>query len=331
MILFSKDYKLPEDRFFQITPIGEFPAIVEGEDGEPVELIQVVDAEALRLMLAAFAEDQAKPSFPGLLVDYDHFSEDAKLPSRAAGWGDALQGRADGLYAHVNLTPAGEQSIATGEYRGCSPVWEYDNLGGGKVRPRKLLSVALTNDPNLKTLKPLSNRSKTEGAKTMGGSTAQGVQTPANPQAEAAQQGADGLSAIAAALGLKPDATAAEALQAITALASQLKDLQAKAADAQAEQDLQEFGDQVANRAELKKQLISNRDGTLASLRAMKATKTIVNRQNNALPDGAEQADAKEKVRSAKIHNRAVEIQKSRKISFRRAWDLAAAETPKEG
>ena len=165
-----------------------------------------------------------------------------------------------------------------------------------------------------------------------------GTETPGKGAEAPATAGQGGdLAAILAALGLAPEAKAADAVQAIAALNSQLKDLQAKQADAQAESDLSEFGDSIANRAEVKKQLIANREGTLATLRSLKkgepGKQTLINRANNKLPsgNGEDQADAKENARCAKIKNRAAEIAKTQHVNFQTAWNLAEAENPKEG
>ncbi len=333
MMLLAKDFKIPDDGFFQLSPLGDFPAVVAGEDGKLEEVVQRVDAAAVDAMLRAFNSDAKNPNFGGVLVDYDHFSSDPKAPSRAGGWIMELQNRADGLYGKIRFTPAGEEAVRSGEYRFCSPVWDGVRLPNSKVfRPTKLASLALTNDPNLKTLKPLSNRSTKEGAIAMA-DTAGGAQAPANPQGA---PGAGDLSPILAALGLKPDAKAADALQAINALIKERDALKAKGAEAQAESDLAEFGDSVANREEVKKQLIANREGTLATLRSLRkpgATelKTIVNRSGNALPGGSAQEDKSESARCARIANRAAEIQKTHNLSYRQAYDRAAAENPKEG
>ena len=332
MILLPKDFKIPEDGYYQIAPFDSIPGVM---DDQPV--MQIVDDAAVAAMISHFKAESANPNFPGLLWDYDHFSMDIDKPSKAAGWIDDLQSRADGLYAHVRWTPSGEQAVTSGEYRGCSPVWDMEPTDSpGRMRPTHLLSVALTNDPNIKTMKPLSNRSTKEGATPMGDSPAGGAPAaPVNPQAQASID-----PATLAALGLKPGASAVEIAQAVQALTAQVQQLNAATADAQADKDLQDYSDVIGNKdqqAEIKKQLIANRAGTIVVLNSIRAGRktVIVNRGSNMLPDAAEDVEhdartAAEVVRGAKIRNRANDIMKTQKVGFAVAWNRAAAEFPAE-
>jgi phage I-like protein len=79
LILNRESFLLPTDGWCQLAPLGEFPHPASG-------LIQVVDAEACEAMVARFRSDAASPLFPGLLVDFDHFSLDERCRSEAAGW-----------------------------------------------------------------------------------------------------------------------------------------------------------------------------------------------------------------------------------------------------
>jgi hypothetical protein len=121
-----------------------------------------VDAEACAAMAAEFTARAAEPNFPGVLVDFDHFSMDTGKPSEAAGWVGALEARDDGLWATIRWTDAGLAAVTGGRYRLVSPVFPEpaacEDLGGGRIRPRQLVSVALTNEPNIKGGKPIANR-----------------------------------------------------------------------------------------------------------------------------------------------------------------------------
>jgi phage I-like protein len=87
---------------------------------------------------------------------------DAGKPSEAAGWVGALEARDDGLWAKIRWTDAGLAAVTGGRYRLVSPVFPEpsacEDLGGGRIRPRRLVSVALTNEPNIKGGKPIANR-----------------------------------------------------------------------------------------------------------------------------------------------------------------------------
>ena len=134
----------------------------------PTGALQVIDAEACEAMRGTFAEEARQPNFPGLLVDFDHSSHDPAQPTTAAGWISGLEPRSDGLYAQVRWSDLGHQALTGGRYRLASPVWnradcdQWTALADGRdvvhLRPRRLDRLALTNDPNLPGLMPLSNR-----------------------------------------------------------------------------------------------------------------------------------------------------------------------------
>jgi hypothetical protein len=148
-------FVLAADGWAQVCPLGEFPHAGAG-------VTQVVDAEACAAMATDFVGRAAEPNFPGVLVDFDHFSMDAGKPSEAAGWVGALEARDDGLWATIRWTDAGLAAVTGGRYRLVSPVFPEpsacEDLGGGRIRPRQLVSVALTNEPNIKGGKPIANR-----------------------------------------------------------------------------------------------------------------------------------------------------------------------------
>jgi phage I-like protein len=171
-LILNRDFRLPEDGWYQIAPLGEFPHNGAG-------VVQVIDQEACVAMAARFAADANTSNFPGLLVDFDHFSLDGEKRSEAAGWIVALEARAAkadgsdgsdttgnaqrGLWAQIRWSDLGEEAVKGGRYRFLSPVWARSDcvdLGNGRVRPVRLLNAAVTNDPNLKGMRPLSNRSQ---------------------------------------------------------------------------------------------------------------------------------------------------------------------------
>ena len=144
-----------EDAWIHVTPAGEYAHAGAG-------VVQVIDAEALKAITEDFTVKASAENFPGLLVDFDHFSMDTDKPSEAAGWISALRADAEGLWAKVRWTSKGKEAVEGGEYRLVSPVFPKpslcEDLGSGRIRPRQLQSVALTNEPNIKGGKPLTNR-----------------------------------------------------------------------------------------------------------------------------------------------------------------------------
>lgn len=152
------DFQLPADGLFHLAPCGRFPHAQAG-------VVQVIDPAACAAITAAFDRDAQSPGFAGVLVDFDHFSHDPAKPSEAAGWITRLETRASGLYGQIRWSDKGLRAVLGGRYRFVSPVFDAVDLpvapgatGPRHVRPSRLARLALTNDPNLKGLRPLTNR-----------------------------------------------------------------------------------------------------------------------------------------------------------------------------
>ena len=205
LILNRDTFQMPEDGWYQIAPLGEFPH-------QPTGVVQIVDQAACDAMTNAFKQESTKPNFAGLLIDFDHFSLDDKLKSEAAGWMSALEYRAPrdeggnpemnpgckqlkpevgaavansgaGLWAKIRWSDVGEECVKGGRYRFLSPVWsrqDCEDLGNGRLRPIRLLNAAVTNDPNLKGMVPLSNRAESREAKVEMGNS--GTTDPTSPR-----------------------------------------------------------------------------------------------------------------------------------------------------
>jgi hypothetical protein len=120
---------------------------------------QVLDDVALDTIVESFREDSRQPNFPGLLVDFEHFSHDSDKSSEAAGWITGLRREGDRLLAEVDWTEAGEAALRSGRYRLLSPVFtNLQELGGNRVRPLRLDGIGLTNQPGIRGLPALANR-----------------------------------------------------------------------------------------------------------------------------------------------------------------------------
>ncbi len=155
----DKDFRLAGDGWVQVTPCGDFPHVGAG-------VTQVIDREACDRIAADFNGHKSDANFPGVLVDFDHFSLDTEKSSEAAGWISDLESRDTGLWARVRWSDAGLSAVRGGRFRLMSPVFPppsaCEDLGGGKIRPVMLVSVALTNEPNIRGGRPIANR-KAEG------------------------------------------------------------------------------------------------------------------------------------------------------------------------
>lgn len=161
----NSTFEPPADGWVQVLALGEFPNAEAG-------IVQVCDDAAFESIVADFREQSRAENWPGMLVDYDHFSHQKDKPSGAAGWADAVERRGDGLWAHVRFTESGDKAVRGGEYRLLSPVLSgFVEVEGTRKRPSKLIRLALTNDPNIQGMQPVSNRAtgehKTQETKTM--------------------------------------------------------------------------------------------------------------------------------------------------------------------
>lgn len=285
-VLLNRDeagvFKIPEDGWYHVAPLGEF---LHPDSG----IVQVIDNESVVAMVNRFAKDAKEENFPGLLVDFDHFSQDVEKPSEAAGWIESLENRNDGLWAKIRWSDIGEAAVKGGRYRLVSPVWKQDDcekLTNGRMRPKRLDTVALTNDPNLKGLTPLSNRNNIKNKETIMDWRAKLMELLGLPpestdeQIMAACQGhlqsmgnmkyklPEVMNRAATANRLETEKT--ELTTKNTELTNRVTKLEGDNTtllNAQVERDLTEFEPVIDDKEETKKLLLSNRDGTLLILK----------------------------------------------------------------
>ncbi len=328
------DFQPSPDGWFHIAPHGTFP--------HPTGALQVIDAEACEAMLRTFNEEARAENFPGLLVDFDHASHDPAQPTTAAGWIGALEHRPGGLYARIRWSDLGHQALTGGRYRLASPVWNradcdqwtapgLDGRDVTHLRPRRLDRLALTNDPNLPGLAPLSNRKEEGGRKKAEGAESDpssfSLQTSSlltmNLRNELLQR-----------LHLAASASDEEIVAALGSQAAELESLRnrcARLTETQAEADLERFADVITNRDVVRAQLIANRDGTLALLNALRKPEPPaplhqprLHRPNlqllNPLAPEPESATAR------RVANRARQLQSQLKIGHHAAFRMAEGE-----
>lgn len=290
-----------------IVPFGEF--------SHPSGVQQVLDEAAIAAMAQTF--DTSRKT----LVDFDHYSDlsqgqlstleanGIQLPSDAAGWLVAVEPRADGLWGRIEWTPNGNKALLNSVYRFLSPVWlrdDCEDLGGGRLRPRALAKVGLTNEPNIRAIPALLNRlgiQRLAGPQILLNSALaaapadSGMEDPAKPGRK--ESGMDFKQELLALLGLPAEASDEEIQTACAAkkqemeqaaaekaeLTAQNAELANRAAAAQAELarrdkaaleaavevDLEQFKPVIQNRDEVKAQLLADRPGTLKVLMALKA------------------------------------------------------------
>jgi phage I-like protein len=232
--------KLPESRRseIQIAPVGEYPGYVTMEDGERKPVTQRLAPGDLARIVAAFDPSRE------LLVDADHESERGGS-TEAFGWIGALRVDDDlGLMAEVNWTGLGAEAVEDRRFRYVSPVFEVDLEGDDVAVPTLLVSVALTNKPNL-PVRCVANRAQPPGATAA---------KAAQPKTQRMQN----MDKLKEALGLAPDAADEDVLAAVVALKAKLAELDAAAMDAEAEAFAAENKDKVCNAADLKAAYLAN-------------------------------------------------------------------------
>ena len=142
---------------YMIEPVGEH---LEREGS----LMQVIDPAAIASIVENFNAAAQDPNFSGMLIDHEHFKHDLQKETVAYGWLMGLQGRADGIYGQIRWSVTGQAAVDGGDYRFFST--EYDPadmevLSGGeprRARPLRLDGLTLTNAPNNKGARPITNR-----------------------------------------------------------------------------------------------------------------------------------------------------------------------------
>lgn len=352
--ILNSDFELPADGFFHAIALGEFPNSRLAPDPAGGKLrmqkvLQVCDAAACAEIAAAFNNAARSHDFAGLLVDYDHMSDDPEHTTEAAGWVTALENRADGLYARIRWTDTGGAAVRGGRFRFLSPVFapaDCADLGNNRLRPLRLARLALTNDPNIRPLRPLTNRAAAPADS--------GNESPGMGRKESTM---DFKAELLAMLGLDAEATDEQIAAALAAAKQKAGDLEnacrerdamknrAETAerrvqelekadlDRQVEGDLEEFKDVIVNRATVKAQLLVNRAGmreALAGLKARPAAGRELHRTDGRAPTDGGAADAQ------KFNNRRVQqdkiirdLMRNRNIpSHEAAWHIARLENP---
>ena len=319
----------PADGWYHIESNEEHPAQREGG-----EIVQVLDNEAMQAIVAAGVPEE------GIPIDADHRGVPgvAEVPdTAAAGWVRELALFDDGagnmqLAGRIEWTPPGLELVAGRVYKHFSTVYRVDDeelaepLGGNRYRPLVLLGLALTNNPNNRMgQRPITNGlpSNLPPATGVGENPNKNENTTMNE-----------LEDIKKALGLAPEATAADCVAAIESIKGEA----AAAADSEAETLLNSEGLSdlpEEDKKEIKEGLVTNRGLAMVTIRAFKERK----QQAAAAEPQARYAKAGTPRTGAKstgstIINRAKEIQKAeraagRTCSFWKAHGMAKNELNK--
>lgn len=267
MIKFIKESDLrPQDNpgngWYMIEASGQHPTTLE--NGK--QIIQVLDNEAM-LNLCRHWEKE-------LLVDKDHLSRNPDNDTAAKSWMKEPAIWDDNGKYHLcgwqEWTPTGLKLIQGKEYKHFSTEYEpetMENLGGHRYRPHRLVGLALTNRPNNRGQKPITNR---ECEKAITNNTTTDMEE---------------IKKIAQQLGLPQEASLEEILTAIATL--QEDTAEAQEAEAQAIMNAEGVEDMTPEEKEMmKEQLITNRERAIKVLKNRAAANGRTKTQEQGKPSG---------------------------------------------
>lgn len=206
---------------------------VKDNDGKDVIATQVLDAQGLAAVVAAFEENEF------VLVDREHWSM-ATGDSTAMGWIIKLELRGDGskpedgLWCLIRWTDVGADMVSNRRLRWLSPVWDTDK----DERPVKLFCAALTNTARFKdALNPVVNKADGANNETAPGLVGKEVNTMTWEQ-------------IAQMLGLDPKATPEQVAEKIKELQTFKADSEKSKTAADAEAAYAANKDKICNKAD---------------------------------------------------------------------------------
>ena len=249
----------PGNGWYHVERWGEHPQTsLEGK-----QYVQVIDDDAVRAIVEAGVPEE------GILVDVEHVSVAVTGPrdTRAYGWVRELAAlpTEEGLQlcARIEWTPLGLPLVKDRIYKHFSTVYSVElcaDLGGGRIRPLKLVGLTLTNQPNNPGQRPITNSQA----------------APINDN-KTQNTNMEELKKIAAKLGLPEDAT----LDQVLATLDSLMAAEQEAAEAEAEtllnsEDLTDLTPE--EKKDLKEELLTNRD------MGLKMLKLLTNRKGGTAP-----------------------------------------------
>lgn len=321
---------LPADNWYQIEVSGEHPNKEAG-------VIQIIDAKAIDSIVNRFAARAAAAGddWSGLLIDRDHFSLDPDKTTEAYGWLMEVRNRDGQLEGRIDWTDLGRPAVEAKRFKFFSSVYDradVEKLGTRQVRnrawtvirPLALDRLAVTNDPNNKGGKPISNRDSGDESQPI-------------------------MKNLLKKLGLAEDASEESGLAALEKITNRAATAEASLAtvtaerdtllDTQIEADLEKHKGVIKNRDTIKAALKRDRKGTLEMLEGLQPAgdggeggerSPITNRRQAKTPsktpaeaDASQEADA----RAARISNRAKQLRAGNpSLSLGQAYADAEAE-----
>jgi phage I-like protein len=322
-------FALPADDIYQWCPLGEYPVF---DELTKRVVVQVVDQQAVELMAADLRQRATDPAWGGVLIDYDHDSDDQERSSKAGGWGLESQSRPDGMWGKIRWSASGKADVEGGNFRYLSPVFEgatAQPLGGNRYRVTQILSLALTNKPNLRGILPLSNRisgsavqPQTQTTKTM-----KNLMKLLGLAEDASEE-----SAVAAVQALidrsaKAETKVTDTNTELGALKNRADKLQAAAVERTLEEHKDSFADEQA-KSHWKNRLMADYDGTLQLLQGFRRSTPPA--KHEPMHKGGKPPAAPETSGAGlgRLRNRATELDKAAKPEGFSALEVAAESDP---
>lgn len=238
----------------QICPVGDFP------NGDHQQHCTV---EALQNVV----KDWQKSGSKEILVDFEHNSESSEPNSdtSAAAWVSNVRVDPErGLVGDFKLTDVGAEAISNRRLRFLSVSWFVNKE---THEPIRITSIALTNKPNI-PVAPVLNKEHPDTAN---------VEDKGNPI----------MDKIKEALGLAPEATEEDVLNAIAAMVKKNKDAEQAALEKEAD-DFAEQNSKKCNKEVLKAQYLANKEVAIALVAGIPdapAPQQILNKGPATAPD----------------------------------------------
>lgn len=280
--------------WMHVCPLGEHPWT--SADGAET-ILQVIDADACRFMAASYPLDG-----PSARVDLDHLSMDVKNTTEASAWGKFAEVRDDGLWVKAEPTTHGLPLINGKVYRFTSPCFPRDglvDLGNGRFRVTKLGVIALTNDPNLRGQKPLTN------------SRAQSADKPTPTK-----QTMDFKTILLTLLSLPADASDDAITAAVSAAKGKDTTMQNRVTELETQlvnRDLDEHGITDVEQRKLLTPMLANKEQRTAALNLMTRIKNNDNaRQALHNRNGAQVPNTDKQLSGGDADNKAAEAEKAK-------------------
>jgi len=315
-IIINREYQPSQDGIFHLVPFGDFPGVMT-LNGEETKVTQRFDALAHQAIVKNFK--------PKVLVDFEHRSMSADGDTTAAAWIPSLHSRPDGLGCPLEFTDVGDAAVKNKRIRFLSPAFDVEMIDQENkiVRPTRLISVGLTNRPNLKTLQPLTN-------------SAAGV---ANMAEKAGKEG--NMKGIIAALGLPETSDEATVLNSVKGLITakteldkakvKIQELETAVLNKEADEFLVKHAGRIKNKDAVKAQFVKNKADTIVTFEALAdlpatpvVAATVHNRAGAKTPEGGATV-----VNKAADQRALVSVIRNReKCDHKTAWNLARAEKP---